>query len=419
MHRSRRLSVFTGATAFATTLAVAMSLAGVASAWGPRTLYVSAKGDDSGNCQRQSHACATISYALSQAAAGSRVLVGPGTYPESTPNVITPGLSGLSLEANRAVIDATGRPNGILDEANNTKVSGFTVENAQLEGILVEPPPSTWPATATASPANLTRVSIEGNVVEHNDAAYDTTAADPFNACPSSPTDSDDCGEGVHLLATTYSRVTGNRVVNNVGGILLSDGGLSPTSIGPAAHNVIAFNTSSNNAFDCGITLPGHDPRAVATTGSTAGQPQPSVAGVYDNLVEDNVATNNGGAGLLDATPYPGTAAYDNTFVGNFVAGNGEGGFQLHSHAPFQDVNDLRIVGNFFGTNNTAGDSDSGDSSTTGIILFSAVVPVTGIRVVGNVIAHNTFGIWRTANVTVSGLTNNLFFNNGTNVFTQ
>jgi parallel beta-helix repeat protein len=421
-----------GATAFVATLAATLLLAGVASAWAPRTLYVSATGSDSGNCQRLAHACATIGYALSQASDGSRVLVGPGTYPESAnpgggANVITPGLSGLTLESNRAqggsagntVIDATGQANGILDQANGTKVSGFTVENAQLEGILVEPPPSSWPATPTASPANLSRVRIDGNVVEHNDLAYDTTAPNPFAACPTSPTDGDDCGEGIHLLATTYSRVTGNRVVNNVGGILLSDGGLNPTSVGPAAHNVIAFNTSADNAFDCGITLPGHDPRAVATAGPNIGQPQPALAGVYDNVVKDNVSKDNGGAGLLDATPYPGTAAYDNTFVRNIVVGNGEGGFQLHSHAPFQDVNDLRVTNNFFGTNNKAGDSDSGDESTTGIILFSAVVPVTGIRVAGNIITGNTFGIWRTANVTVSGLKNNLFFNNGMNVFTQ
>jgi hypothetical protein len=421
-----------GATALTAAVAAAMLLAGVASAWAPKALYVTATGTDTGNCQKLAHACATIGYALSQASDSSRVLVGPGSYPESAnpgggANVITPGLSGLTLQSNRAlggsaantVIDATGHANGILDQANGTRVSGFTVENAQLEGILVEPPPSSWPTSPTANAANLTKVTVDGNVVEHNDQAYDTTAPNPFLACPTSPTDSDDCGEGIHLLATTYSRVIGNRVANNVGGILLSDGGLAPTSIGPAAHNVIAFNTSTDNAFDCGITLPGHDPRAVAVTGPSAGQAQPALAGVYDNLVKDNVSENNGGAGLLDATPYPGTAAYDNTFVRNIVVGNGEGGFQLHSHAPFQDVNDIRIADNFFGTNNTAGDTDSGDLSTTGIILFSAVVPVTGIRVAGNVIANNTYGIWRTANVTVSGLRNNLFFNNGTNVFTQ
>jgi parallel beta-helix repeat protein len=414
--------------------AIAGSLwsAGVASAWGhSNSLFVSASGTDSGNCRTPAHACATIGYALSQASAGAHVLVGPGTYTESAnpgggANLIGAGLAGLTLSGRDAVIDATGELNGIVDQANRTTISGFTVENAQLEGILVEPAPSSWPSTPTASPANLSWVTVKHNVVQHNDQAYDTTAPDPFAACPSSPTDSDDCGEGIHLLGTTYSRVIGNRVAGNVGGILLSDGGLptatgGPTSVGPAAHNLIAFNTSTGNAFDCGITLPSHDPRAVVATGADAGTPQPSLAGVYDNLVLHNVSKNNGGAGLLDATPYPGTGAYDNTFVRNIVFGNGEGGFQLHSHAPGQDVNGNKVLFNYFGTNNTAGDTDSGDLQTTGIILFSAVppVPVTNTLVLGNVIAHNTYGIWRTANVQDNGLNRNRFFGNVTNVFTQ
>lgn len=122
---------------------------------------------------------------------------------------------------------------------------------------------------------------------------------------------------------------------------------------------------------------------------------------------------------LLDATPYPGTGAYDNTFIGNFVRHNGEGGFQLHSHAPLQDVNGNRVIANYFGKNNTAGDSDSGDMATTAIILFSAVVPVTDTLVIGNSIAHNAIGIWKTANVRATGLRSNRFFDVGTDVFTS
>ncbi|MGZ4169329.1 MAG: hypothetical protein ACXVRW_14055 [Solirubrobacteraceae bacterium] len=84
-----------------------------------------------------------------------------------------------------------------------------------------------------------------------------------------------------------------------------------------------------------------------------------------------------------------------------------------------QDVNGNRVLFNYFGTNNTAGDTDSGDLQTTGIILFSAVIQVSDTLVLGNVIAHNTFGIWRTANVQAHGLNHNAFFDNGTNVFTQ
>jgi hypothetical protein len=152
---------------------------------------------------------------------------------------------------------------------------------------------------------------------------------------------------------------------------------------------------------------------------SAQGQPQPSLAGVYDNVVEHNVSEGNGGAGLLDAAPYLGTGAYDNTFVRNYVAGNGEGGFQLHGHAPQQDVSGNRVIGNYFATNNLAGDPDSGDMSTTAIILFSAAVPITNTLVAGNVINGDTDGIWKTSNVTATGLRRNEFPNVGTDVFTH
>jgi nitrous oxidase accessory protein NosD len=419
-----------------TTLLASMALAaGGARAATAATLFVSSAGNDSGNCQAPGHPCASIGYALSQASAHALVLVGPGTYPESASpgatNRIGARLHGVTLASNpsmgasaaNTIIDATGAPNGVLVRANGATVRGFTIKNADLEGILVEPPPGTWPDSPSAPAAGLSNVTIRDNVVVHNDRSYDTSA-DPSNACPTSPTDTDDCGEGIHLMGTSHSRVIGNRVAHNVGGILLSDGGLptgpgGPTSVGPAADNLIAFNVSVDNAFDCGITLPSHDPRAVATSGPNAGQPQPKLAGVYGNVVVNNVSSRNGGAGLLDATPYPGTGAYDNVFASNKVKGNGEGGFQLHSHAPFQDVDGLRIVDNHFGRNNVAGDPDSGDMATTAIILFSAVVPVNDTVVAGNSIAHNAIGVWKTGNVQTSGLASNHFLDVVTKVFTM
>jgi Right handed beta helix region len=183
-------------------------------------------------------------------------------------------------------------------------VTGLTVKNANLEGILAEPPLSSWPKGPTSAPANISHVTIAGNAVVHNDRAYNTSLP-PDSACPSSLTDADDCGEGLHLLGVSWSKVIGNNVSHNVGGILVSDGGFG-ISVGPAAHNLIAYNRSSDNAFDCGITLPGHDPRAVATSGPDIGRPQPNLAGVYDNRVVHNVSTGNGAAGLFDAAPYPG-----------------------------------------------------------------------------------------------------------------
>jgi hypothetical protein len=83
-------------------------------------------------------------------------------------------------------------------------------------------------------------------------------------------------------MGVTDSRVLGNLVEGNVGGILVTD------ETGPSHGNLIAGNVSRNNNEDCGITLPSHNPAAVA---------DPTKAGVYDNTVVGNVTTGNGGAG--------------------------------------------------------------------------------------------------------------------------
>ena len=140
----------------------------------------------------------------------------------------------------------------------------------------------------------------------------------------------------------------------------------------------------------------------MATSGPNAGQPQPKLAGVYDNRVVHNVSTGNGGAGLLDATPYPGTGSYDNLFADNSASGNGNAGFVLHSHAPLQDVSGIVVAGNRFGQNNLAGDPDTGVMTTTGVMLLSVAVP-TSIVVAGNKISDNVNGVASNTNVTVVG----------------
>jgi hypothetical protein len=371
-----------------------LGTASASTSWshGGRTLTVATHGTDQGNCRWRP--CRTLGYALTQAGPNDTIVIRPGTYRESgNANVVTPGLTGLRIRSagwGRTVINAAGNANGILIQASGVSVTGLTVKNANLEGILAEPPLSSWPAGPTSPPAGISHVTIAGNVVVHNDQAYDTSLP-PDAACPSSLTDADDCGEAIHLLGVSWSKVIGNNVSHNVGGILVSDGGFG-ISVGPAAHNLIAYNRSTDNLFDCGITLPGHDPRAVATSGPNAGQPQPNLAGVYDNVVVHNVSNGNGAAGLLDAAPYPGAASYDNLFADNSASGNGNAGFVLHSHAPLQDVSGIVVVGNRFGPNNLAGDPDTGVTSSTGVMLLSVAVP-TKIVVAGNKIFNNVNGV--------------------------
>ena len=129
------------------------------------------------------------------------------------------------------MINAAGNANGILIQASGVSVTGLTVKNAQLEGILAEPPLSSWPTGPTSPPAGISHVTIAGNVVVHNDKAYNPSGP-PMDECPKSLTDADDCGEGIHLIAVSWSKVAGNLVSHNVGGILVSDGGFG-ISVGP------------------------------------------------------------------------------------------------------------------------------------------------------------------------------------------
>jgi hypothetical protein len=185
-----------------------------------------------------------------------------------------------------------------------------------------------------------------------------------------------------------------NQVKDNAGGILITD------ELGPTHNNVISFNRVTDNAYDCGITIPGHNTNAVSSTGKL----QPKQGGVYRNVISHNTVNRNGllgqGAGILIAGGAPGSAVYDNTVQDNTANDNGLGGFTLHSHAPNQDLNGNKVIGNTFqndgqnGGNGQPGDSDFGITQTTGIIIASAVVHLKGIEVKGNRISDEYYGIW-------------------------
>ena len=117
-------------------------------------------------------------------------------------------------------------------------LSGFTVKNADREGIFV---------------LNATDVSLSGNTVTNNDRTL--TAAGCPNVPSYEPGEMMDCGEGIHLQAVDHSIVTNNIVMSNAGGgVLLSD------DTGGTHHNLVSFNTVTDNTGACGITLASHIP---------------------------------------------------------------------------------------------------------------------------------------------------------------
>ncbi len=221
-------------------------------------------------------------------------------------------------------------------------VEGFTVQNAIGEGIL---------ATGSLAGGSISDVKVLRNkVVGNNTGGIPPTPSSPYPQCSAFGEVPGDCGEGIHLMGVGSSVVAGNYVSGNEGGVLLTD------EFGPTHDNHIEGNVITRNAFDCGITVPGHNPFAL----DASGKRQPAVAGVYRNVIRHNRVTYNGlqgeGAGVLFANAGPGTGSYDNLVEDNYLAGNELAGVTMHAHtiAPgqFEDLSGNKIVDNVIGQNN-------------------------------------------------------------------
>jgi parallel beta-helix repeat protein len=373
--------------------------AGAASA-APNTLRV--------GCGHDSYP--TITAAVNAAPSWATVTVCPGTYAEDV--VVTKPVSIIGL--GHPVINASGLSNGVDVQASGTEIQGLTVENAVGEGILVGFAPGSAPAPAVSD------VTIRDNTVADNDQG--TPATTSYWECLPTQGVPGDCGEGIHLLHATDSRVVGNTVAGNSGGILLSD------DSGPTYGNLIAYNDVSGNLYDCGITIAGHAPQVFG--------------GVYGNSILDNQVTNNGvdgqGAGVLLATGVPGGllgagsaggAVYNNLVEGNYLAGNGLAGVTVHSHAPAEDLNGNTITGNVIGTNNLTPDEDFAgfslyDGQSTGVIVETAS-PIQ-ITIARNLIAQDTDGVFLgqvlsvtpPGTISASGLASNRFVHVANDVVT-
>jgi len=340
-----------------------------------RPLYVSPRGRSGAPCSRRAP-CPTISAALQIARPGAKVIVEGGTYHE----MVSIGKRVTLIGRGRPTIDAAGLENAIKlvgPGAAGSRVEGLIAEHAEMEGIL---------ALSTRD------VTIARDIVRDNDQG--AKAAHPVGECAPQGPIPGDCGEGLHLMGTSHARVIGNVVSGNSGGILLTD------EPGPTAHNLIERNRVEGNLYDCGITMAGHSTKAISASGTT----QPSLGGIYDNRVLDNIVDGNGvkgeGAGILLAVPAPGGGVYDNLIEGNTAKGNGMAGITIHSHAPGQDLNGNRLIDNkltddgIAGNHGGPGDVDAGIDQTVGITIFSAVAPIVKIVVRANTISDEHFGIW-------------------------
>lgn len=325
---------------------------------------------------------AKIASAVSAASAWDVINVWPGTYKEDV--IIGMPLSLIGSGAESTIIDATGLANGIFvdgfDNAGlaHVTISGFTVKNAQWEGVLV---------------VSASDVTIRQNKIVNNTKATAVFTGNP-GACSGQPSfeldETGDCGGGLHLIGVWDSTVSENNITLNDDGILVSD----ETA---ASHDIlIRQNSVINNPGECGIVLASHPP--VGAIGSKH-------HGVYHVTVDDNDVENNGvtvgGAGVGIFTDGIGQGrSSQHVITHNRLIGNGIGGVALHTHVgphfglPADDMNGNQIIGNYI-AKNLADVDDTATGGTVGININSGGggSPVYGTIISGNVITDEDIDV--------------------------
>jgi len=254
--------------------------------------------------------------------------------------------------------------------------------------------------------ANAAFVTISGNVVTGNDRALVPTG--PSGAsCPGiyafETASSFDCGGALHLSGAQNATVSSNIVVNNAGGILVSD------DTGQTADNVITLNIVLYNPYDCGIAMASHPPAQI--TGASA------PLGVVRNTVAANISDHNGtsatgaGVGLFGFSA--GATVSGNVISSNQLTNNRYPGVALHGHstgtAAGENFDNNTIVGNLI-AGNGADTADTATPDTAGINVFSAY-PINGLTIIQNTITQEAIAIAVNATGAVNIHLNN--FDNG------
>jgi hypothetical protein len=119
-------------------------------------LFVSsASGHDTGTCASPTTACATISYALSQASAGATIRVSSGTYAEQ-----------LNITKNVSIV---GRTAGVIIEPASVSQNDSDPDSATPQFAIVD----VHNASASLSDVNLENLTIDGAVA----------GSSSFNSC--------------------------------------------------------------------------------------------------------------------------------------------------------------------------------------------------------------------------------------------
>ena len=298
-----------------------------------------------------------------------------------------------SQETITGIVRASGCDIGIYvpPDAARVVIRGATVTGALDQGILVQ---------------DSNGVTIEDSTVVGNLVRPDVCPFPP--AKPMGPCIVD--AKAVELVGSSHSVIEGNTIADNMGegGIgVFDDGAQSPGTLGrglplPAMDNLVEYNDVVNNPRGCGIVVSTH----------VVGE------AVVGNRVINNVSVGNA-EGVVVADNMPHTKLAGTVVSGNVATDSVAPGIVLNSLAPFDVVSGTLVEDNIVSRNGSLPSFEHLPGyvpKPTGVIVVTAGLPPgtpkgtvspvqQGVRLVGNIISDEGWGIWSTPqnHLTITG----------------
>ena len=339
-----------------------------------KTLVVAVTGSDSGGCGGKATPCRSISQAVTNAAAGDKIVVGAGRYGDvdgdgvlgepgeeaAAAGALVTVTKPLAIEsrdgAAATIIDAGGTTaNHVRIVANGVRFGkpkkGFTLQNAPSgSGVTVEVSPGNDVVVAgnrSVGNRNGFRSVAQGMLFTGNQAIGNTDAG--------------------FLLWSAGTRLVANEAIRNEDGVEAESDGRNAQIIGNTIVGnlvagisidgkegaVITGNVVSGNLGD-GIRLDADD--ALVSGNVVNGNVD---AGVYANgsriAITKNTAYANVGPGIVITSQSADVTVTGNNLAGNDRAGNGCGIFKFTDDA-------VDATGNFWGTPTGPGPAPADDA---------------------------------------------------------
>jgi len=298
--------------AAAAAIAITALLASAATAGAATTRYVAKGGTDTANdCSVQTNPCLTIGHAVTKAAAGDMIAIGPGTFSEAvtdTKNKLTFAGAG-STGAGATFVDASGT----TSQGFYTGGEDATFENLHIRGGVTGAGQILGAIEGGASPAPS--VTIAGCLLDEASPASPSgwDAAVDFEVEPSALT----------IYGTTLEGYQGGVVQDGGTGASLTmvgDTVTEPFLPPPMGMHLIL---GSDSAVATGAAATISDSTLNATDGLRVDDTQATVTRTVIHASEFGVAVNDGATGptltMRDSVVAPGGG----TMVGGVIVGKG------------------------------------------------------------------------------------------------